>query len=133
MRMYLKIYSRLTFWISDMCVNKNNFKSSPPNFKYSFISSTVWIEFSVKDARFGVTKSAPLRVGLFRPFHVVIVIVLFTTTRVPLVVVKQNKHKGAFCNNKLRWILIFARLFSTLRFEFSFSNFSSGILAVNEF
>ena len=42
------------------------------------------------------------RVGLFRPIHFVIVIVLFTTDCVPLVVVKQNKHKGPFCKNKLR-------------------------------
>ena len=42
------------------------------------------------------------RVGLFRPIQFVIVIVLFTTDCVPLVVVKQNKHKGPFCKNKLR-------------------------------
>ena len=42
------------------------------------------------------------RVGLFWPIQFVIVIVLFTTDCVPLVVVKQNKHKGPFCKNKLR-------------------------------
>ena len=33
------------------------------------------------------------RVGLLRPIHIVFVIVLFTTNRVPLVVVKQNKEQ----------------------------------------